>query len=226
MDDYRSIIGPTGGQYTDFERVQSIMSSLKPPKAGNPRILVIDQAPLIKAKNGGYPIWLYHHTLEAQYVTREDQQLELEKMGYTTTYIPHLYPRTMFRRNMDPKYDAKLDVPTGLYQGNAFVEERIVKDEAHEKRLLGEKYHGKYKVGPWVYRLTDIEPLNEGPGEDPAVTIARLEGQLAGHKDVMVNEPRQGKPEPHQGKRRGRPPKKQPNDPNTGPTLPPPVDEN
>lgn len=185
----------TGQQHSDFERVKQIMNSLRPPTAGNPRILAIDQAPLIKAKNGGYPLFMYHPTLDPQYVTREDQQLELEKLGYGTVYIPRQYPKMLMRRNMDPRFDSPQDKESDPKEGytpakdhTPFVEFRVVADAQQEQRVLSERKPQKldretkqpYFVGEWKTKLDDVDPLPQGPEEDPAITIARLEGQLQG----------------------------------------------
>jgi hypothetical protein len=172
-------ITPTGEQTSDWAKVQSIMSSLRPPRAGNPRVLVNDQLPLLRAKTGGYPKWLYHAELDAVYVMREDQEEELMKLGYTTGYVPKVYPRTLYRRNMDPRFAAKIDAGTGVATTNEFVEERIARNEKHEQAIRKEKAP-RTVLGDWQTKLDDIADIPEAPLEDPAVTIARLEGELAG----------------------------------------------
>lgn len=181
-------MSPTGEQFNDFERVKQIMSSLKPPKGGNPRVLAIDQIPIMKAKTGGFPKDMYHPTLPPQLAIREDQQEELEKLGYSTTYIPRSYPKMLYRRNMDPKFDGKPDMGTGVPTEPEFLEMRVANDEAHEKRIRSERAPHKidretgkpYHVGPWVTKLSEVEDMPEGPSEDPQVTIARLEGEVQG----------------------------------------------
>jgi hypothetical protein len=168
---------PTGEQTSDWSRVQAIMSSLRPPRAGNPRVLVNDQLPLLRAKTGGYPKWMYHAEMDAVYVMREDQEEELVKLGYTTAYVPHLYPRTLYRRNLDPKFAARPDLGTGVAPNNEYVEERIARDAKHEEAIRKEKAP-RTVLGGWQLKLDDIADMPEQAAEDPAVTIARLEGQL------------------------------------------------
>lgn len=167
------------GRPPSMADVNDVMNKLRPASTANPPVNGLNLHNMQKATKGGYPKFLYHETLEPQYVTREDQELELAQLGYVTTYIPRSYPRTLFRRNPDPRFAAKFAEGTGtLTQTTEHqVEERIVRDKEHEARIRKERRPAG--ASDWVYRLEDLPAPPEAEGEDPAVTIARLEGQLA-----------------------------------------------
>jgi len=187
-----SIIGQTGEQRVGSrEDVQRIINSLKPPRSGNARVLVIDQAPIMRARNGGFPKFMYHATLPPVYVLREDQEEELSKLGYGMNYIHQPYPKALFRRNMDERYAERPDPTTGVAPNPPYVETITANDAAHEERIRkiakpkrSAPEGGILFVGEWVAKYDEIDPLPETPTEAPEVTIARLEGELVAVRET------------------------------------------
>lgn len=157
--------------------VQAIMNQLRPPKNANPRILAINQRAMQTAKQNGYPKHLYHANLDPVLALTEDQEEELMQLGYQPHYIRHDYPKMLYRRNMDPKLGPQIDKSTGKVANNPFIEEVMVRSKEAEDSLMKAKIPNG--CGQWYARFVDVPELPEGPAEDPAVTIARLEGEVS-----------------------------------------------
>lgn len=188
-------VQPTGNQtMSQRECDQFLQEARMAPTTKSPRVLGINQIPLMRAKNNGYPVDMFHESLEMRQAMREEEEMALANMGYQRQYIPKEYPKALFRRNMAPKYEPQFDPSTNLQTNNAFVEEVVCRDPKQEKTLR------LMKVGPglseWFEKITDIPELEDGPTEDPKVTIARMEGQIAG----LQSEVEKGK-----GKKKGEP---------------------
>jgi|SRR5579859_6358405 len=156
--------------------VQEIMSKLRPSKNANPPILGLNALKMMRAQQNGFPKDMYHQHLEPQLALHEDHERELQKLGYTDTYIRQEYPKTLYRRNMDPRFAERRDQASGQILSEPWVEERIVKSKEREEALLKERVPAT--AGPWVARITDIDPLPSESEEDLTQTIARLQGQL------------------------------------------------
>ena len=165
------------GRPASMQDVEKIMSALRPTKNSNPPVLAIRCLAIMREKQNGYPKHLYHESLEPVLALNEDQHAELMKIGYVEHYIPREYPKILFRRNMDPKFNLRRDVATNEPLNHDHVEERIVRSQEAEAKVR--KQPVPQGCGPWVSKLDDIEPLPDGPEEDPDVTIARLQGELA-----------------------------------------------
>lgn len=172
--------------------VDSLLKQIRAdPRASNPRVLAINQLRQMQAKNNGYPLHLYHASLLPAIVNNEEEESALAEHGYQRQYTHRNYPKFMFRRNMHPKFQksaaeqARLQTLTpearviemASLNEHDYVEERLVKDEAEEKRIRAEKPKNNV-TGPWVDALGKIEAFPDAPEEDPAITIANLRGQL------------------------------------------------
>ncbi len=164
------------GRPPSMQDVTAIMSALRPPKNANPPILGIRLQNMMREQQNGYPKHLYHDALDPVFALNEDQEAELQKLGYVEHYIRRTHPKTLFRRNFDKKFALQRDLATGEPVNIEFVETRILKSAHAEAELRKQK--PALGCGPWVEKLDQIEPIPEGPGEDPAVTIGRLQGQL------------------------------------------------
>lgn len=164
--------------HTDQERVQKILTELQnTPGTTNDPVLAVNQLEMQRAKNNGYPRHMYHERLTPVSVNNRGQEEAMAREGYVRNYILHAYPKFLFRRNLDPKFDARRDPATNAQLSEAFVEERLVKTAEDEAALR--KMHTPKGCGPWCARIPDIEPIPEGPDEDPQLEIERLKGQLA-----------------------------------------------
>lgn len=146
------------------------------PGANNEPVLAVNQLAGIVAKNGGYPLHMYHQKLDPVIALNRQQENFLSSKGYVRNHIPHNYPKALYRRNFDAKFAPEIDKATGKLVREPFVEVRRVKSEEEERAV---KVGRPPKVcGPWVDKITDIEPIPEKSMEDPELKIAELEGQL------------------------------------------------
>lgn len=136
------------------------------PGINNKPVLAVNVLEGQRSKNGGYPLHMYHESLDPVLALSEDEEQAVAEVGYGRHYIPKSYPKYLFRRNMDAKFKA-----------SDFIEEMVVRDAAAEKALL--KKRAPANCGDWVEAAQEIEALPDAPTEDPAITIARLQGQLA-----------------------------------------------
>lgn len=170
---------PTGQQTMSMREVDQFLTEARmAPNTKSPRILGINQIPIMRARSNGYPIWLYHETLEARQAFKEEEEQALVVLGYRREYIAKAYPKTLFRRNMDARFEPRFDKATGIQENHSFVEERCARDAKQEKELRLMK--PKNGQSDWVEKLADLPELADGPTENPMVTIARLQGELAG----------------------------------------------
>jgi hypothetical protein len=174
------------GRPATMKDVEGILSQIRPPENSNPDILAIDALTIMRAKQNGYPKHLYHEALEPVLALNKFQHTELMKIGYVEHYIPREYPKVLFRRNMDPRFDLRRDPGTKEPLNHEHVEERMVRSKEAEAAL--KKQPAPAGCGPWVQKLTDIEPLPDGPDEHPDVTIARLQGELAESRRTKTKE--------------------------------------
>jgi hypothetical protein len=151
---------------TTMQEVQELIKRVRmDPRANNKPVLGVNIQMLQTAKNGGYPKHMYHETLDAIVVLSQEEEQAVATKGYVSHYIPHAYPKWKYRRNMDAKFEA-----AGFVEGVEVPNEQAAADLA--------KKHAPVNAGPWFDKVTDIERLPEALAEDPAVTIARLQGQL------------------------------------------------
>ncbi len=160
------------------EADQAMMDARMNPKTASQRVLWINNRNMMIAKAGGYPVDLYHPNLESRQALKEEEESALAAMGYTRKWINKEYPKPLFRRNMAKQYEPKFDPATGIQLSAAFVEERVVRkpeDEAVLRRMKG-----GVGLSDWFDKITDLPEIEDGPSEDPSVTIARLQGQIDG----------------------------------------------
>lgn len=162
------------------------------PKTSNPRVLGINQLSQMKAKNGGYPQDMHHDTMEPVQVHSEKEEMALAQIGFRREYKHRDYPKFMFRRNAHPKYQKSEEekkrinsltmeaqrIEMATVNEDDYIEAREIRTEAEEKKLLAEKPNKAAGTSVWCRSTTEIPPFAEPDGEDPQVTIARLQGQL------------------------------------------------
>lgn len=154
-----------------MERVRRIMQELvSAPGTNNEPDLAINQLRQMVARNKGFPCHLYHPVLDPVVVINSAQKKALMAQGYVENYIHKDYPRMLFKRNMDPKFEVE-----------EFIEKRVVKDAVAEKTLLAQG---------WANSPADCEPLAPEAEEDPKVTIARLQERLTALTEQMETQPK------------------------------------
>ena len=131
------------------------------PTKDNEPILVINQMEQQRLQAGGYPLNLYHETLEPQTVTNRSQEQRLMSLGYQRHYIPHEYPKWFYRRNQAPQFGPQLDLATKRLIAEPWIESRLVTSRDKEDELKKERVPAG--CGPWVGTPDDIEPLPPEP---------------------------------------------------------------
>jgi len=194
------------GRAPVFRDVQEIMTQLRPPSNFNDPILAIDQYEAARILQGkGYPKHMHHASLPAVIALRKDQEAELRTLGYTEQYIPQQYPKMLMRRNYSPKFALKIDPGTKEPTNIEYLEERVVPSQAVHERMMRERI--PQGCGPWCERLDEVEPIPDGPVEDPNLTIARLQGEVAGLATVAGRDTEDAAPSPNPKKKKGRPKK-------------------
>lgn len=165
------------------------------PSQTNPKVLGINMVAMMRAKNMGYPVDMHHPTLEMRQAYKEEDESALAQAGYSRNFIKKEYPKVLFRRTADKKFEPKIDPATKMVTNNPFVEEVTAKSAEDEVRLRSMKL--KHGQSEWCERITDLPEMEDGPVEDPQVTIARLRGQLAGlGGDTVEAEPKRGRGRP------------------------------
>ena len=118
-----------------------------------------------RLKNKGFPLHMYHATLEPRIAINDAQKQLLAGKGYGLNYKHKDFPCMVFRRNMELKFKA-----------DSFVEARTVATEAE-----------RAKLSDWVDSPAELEALPDAPIEDPRVIIARLEERLANVEQKKPN---------------------------------------
>jgi hypothetical protein len=169
--------------FTEQERqaeINRLMQEFDHPAADNRPVLMIDIIEQQQARNNGYPKWMYHEALEPQQVKNREQERAIAAQGYKTFYVQRSspYPAYVFRRNMDPKFE---DPNAATGAPGDFIEQQLVRSEG-EMEALKKTRKPKTAIGEWVREIADLPPIADGPTEDPAVTIARLQGELTAMK--------------------------------------------
>lgn len=168
-----------GRQTLTPEGVQKLLSDVRQSAGrGNPPVRGVDIYNQMRAKNAGFPKFMNppaDSPLRPECVNTVDEQLALEGRGYTESYTHRAWPHFVHRRNMNKKFAGLLDNGDPDPAARPYIESR----QCPSKEVFDNwnKVKEGNGVGSWKMSLLEIEPLEEG-GEDPALAIARLEGQL------------------------------------------------
>lgn len=143
-----------------------------------------------RLKNGSYPLHMYHAEYAPAVAINELQRNMLIEHGYNSKYSHRTYPRALFRRNLAERHACVNPVAHAIDGNmcmcNEFIESIRVEDPEQEMKVIAEERRQKQfnrlktVIGSWTEDITKIEALPEESQEDPAVTIARLQGQLEG----------------------------------------------
>jgi hypothetical protein len=181
---------------TDRDVTQLLEQIRRDPRTDNPRVLWINQNAQMKAKNGGYPIDMHHETYLPVQVFNEKEEDAMSQVGYRREYKHKDFPCAIYRRNGHPKFHKsteerqriacltieaqRLEMATDN-EGD-YIETVTVKNQGELDKFMAQKPNKAAKIGSWHLKVTDIDPLDRDPEEDPAVTIARLQGEVDGMK--------------------------------------------
>ncbi len=170
---------PTGEQTVNQSEVDAFLKSARESTSQtNPQVLAINQVAMMKAKRNGYPVDMYHEKLEMRQALKVEEEQALSQLGYQRQYIPKAYPKVLHRRNMDAKFEPTFDEGSGLQLTNSFVQSITVKDAKHEAEIRAMK--PKPGISIWYETLAELPEIQDGPTEDPAIKLARQEGEIAG----------------------------------------------
>lgn len=178
-------VRPTGNQTLNQVEVDRFLQEARDSRSReNPRVLAINQIAMMKAKRNGYPVDMYHDSFDMRQAFKPEEEQTLSEMGYRREYIAKQYPKTLHRRNMDAKFEPTFEEGSGLQLTNSFVQSTTVTSEKHEKEIRAIKPKAGQSI--WYETLAELPPVEDGPSEDPAITIARQEGELAGLKAKLA----------------------------------------
>lgn len=156
--------------------------------------LVIDQLRMMKLKNMGFPMHMYHERLDMRVANSQDMYDALIAAGYQETYIHKTHPKMLYRRNFAPEF-AGAD--------GEYIESRLARTPADQVALM--KAPHRKTQSDWCESLAQLPPLPDAPEESPEVVIARLQAQLAAKDEIIGLQERQNSGEMKRGP--GRPPK-------------------
>lgn len=159
------------------KEVQDLLKKLREPLTDNEPVLAINQRATQIAQGGGFPLDMYHETLEPQQALDRAQEAKLVELGFTRYYIHRDYPRMMYRRNQNQRFAPVIDPATKQTINTPWIEMRTVRSKDEQHALEAER--APAGCGPWMTSAGDIEALPADPVEAPSVKIARLEGELA-----------------------------------------------
>lgn len=149
-------------------------------------VLMSEILEMERLKNKGFPKWMHHAGLPSVEVTNKDQERGLMEKGYQVSYIHKEYPKFIFRRNTESTV-----IPACMI-ANVLIPERVAfkfaaPDHIEERQIKNPAEEAKYRdmeveqgCTGWFDLVADIPKKKRANEEDPAVTIARLQGQLAG----------------------------------------------
>lgn len=145
----------------------------------NEPVFQYQQAATAKAMNLGYPKEMYHAQLEPRRAYNQQQVKALGEQGYRADqYIFRSWPSMYYRRNMAERFaegNPTKGEPGDYIEQRKFTSQEAL-DEAQKQR------RPRLVVSAWVKTLAELPELEEGPNEDPQVTIARLQGELAARR--------------------------------------------
>jgi len=138
--------------------LNDLMTAAGHKQATNKTMLAVNVLAIQKGKNNGLPEHFYHDHLPPRIAYTEEQRDLLVKNGFSTTYRHREYPKMLYRRNMNPRFERE-----------DFVESRTINTKAEEEKLLAAK---------WVTNPAQLEPLPDFADETPDVIRARSEGEI------------------------------------------------
>lgn len=163
---------------------QAQRDALLDPVGRSPEVLGINIRAMMLAKNNGYPVDMFHENMAPRQAMNAKDESALAQHGYRRQWTAKEYPKALFRRNMAAKFEPRFDPATGIQTNISFVEERAVRTEKEERELRAMKPAKGQSL--WFETLGEIPDIEDGPAEDPQVTIARLQGELAGRDEAKV----------------------------------------
>ncbi len=173
-------------QIVDQDAADKLMAKFQDAKATNEPVLMVNLEEQMSLARGGYPLWLYHATLKPQYVVNKTQATEMKAIGYGVNYIPQEFPKMLFRRNMDPRFDtpAKQTEHAHFFTRGGlgdFIESRTFQTADEFGRAEKERLP-KTVIGGWVPKVSDLPPIPADDAMDKEARIQQLEGMIAGLK--------------------------------------------
>ena len=178
-------VRPSGNQTLNQLEVDRFLKEARDSTGHeNPRVLAINQIAMMRAKRNGYPVDMYHESFDMRQAFKPEEEQALSEMGYQRQYIHKLYPKVLHRRNMDTKFEPVFDESGAFQMSNTFVQSITVRDAVHEKEMRAIK--PKQGQSIWYETLAELPAVEDGPAEDPNITMARQEGEIAGLKAKLA----------------------------------------
>lgn len=159
-------------------------------KTGNPTVLGVTQIRMMQAQKAGYPKDLYHEHLSAVHCLDEDEEKVYRQNGYVeyanADWPSCKHPKMLFRRNFatirvkDTKGNFLKE--EFKFMGPECIEDKTAMTPKEETELLNRK--PEVNCSKWFGTVSELPALDEAPAEDPAVTIARLQGEIEAMKSM------------------------------------------
>jgi hypothetical protein len=180
------------GLNTDREVQDFLARVRKDPRTTNPRILQVQMTIAARGKNGGFPHDMYHDSLSPVTVQNVEEEMIMSQAGFYSEYRHRSFPVTLFRRNMHPRFEKSPEerqriqaltpearaIEMATVNEHDYIEECLVHTQAELDAKLAIPAR-KGVTSAWVRKFAEVEPFEQPSNEDPALAIARLEGQLA-----------------------------------------------
>lgn len=176
------------------QEVDQIIEELKNTRDQNPPVFSSDLLEQERMRKKGFPVWMYHREQLPVHALNQAMVTALELQGFRKgQYIPQNFPRTIFRRNMETLRRNELGRIVTTPKFEDYLETKVVHTQEKLDEMLTEPAHKHGVWSSWFLNVGDVPPANEESGEDPNVTIARLQEQLTAMKNQAVR-PAPGKP--------------------------------
>ena len=140
------------------------------PDITNRPVLGVNLDKMERAKNGDYPLHLYHTRLESVMVFSREEEEAVSRHGYTRDYKHREFPCFVFRRHFAPKFEASEYIEERTVQNQEMLDKVVKAPLSNAERLE--------RCSPWVRTVAELPELERTTDEDPNVAIARLQEQL------------------------------------------------
>lgn len=173
----------------DLQRLETqvdelIQKARSAARRGNPVVLGVNQIKLMQAQKAGFPKDLYHEHLPTVHCLTEEEEKVYRENGFVeyqnANWASTKHPKMLFRRNFTTR---RIVNQQGIFIRDEFkfpapecIEDKTAMTPAEEVEILKRK--AEVNCSQWFATVADLPKLDEAPEEDPAVTIARLEGQV------------------------------------------------
>lgn len=165
-------------QFEENEAVNSLLAKFHDKRANNAPPLGINLLEAQKIQNQGFPYWMHRSGFAPVHVMNQNQADAMAARGYVRNYTKQAYPTTLYRRNTEM---VRQLIPGSteyemVYKHEGGVETLVVDSESAEEEARTKPT--PWMCSDWFKNAADLPQVDDGPKEDPRVTIARLQERL------------------------------------------------